>query len=170
MNRLISRFLADRRRFFASRSWWSFLFCLTLENHIIFLTIAAVWLCLGSSANTPPTVLTHAPSIWDYATRIVLIPVGETLVYQLIPIELTRWLKWPTTCQLLAPLLLFATAHFVFGGFSHGILSGILGGYYLAFTYLLYRERSVTWAVSMTLAFHSLHNALTTAEHTLRHG
>jgi hypothetical protein len=48
--------------------------------------------------------------------------------------------------------------------------SKTIGDNYLAFTYVIYRERSLVWALGMTLAFHSLYNGLTAVERFVKYG
>jgi hypothetical protein len=166
---VIIRFFSDRRRFFATRSWWSFLLCLSLEKHVVFLTAASIWMCFAFIGESRVRMI-YMPSLGLLAKNILFIPLMETLVFQCLIIETARRLNWTPAWRLVASILLFTSSHFVGGGISHGLLSGALGGYYLAFTYLTYRDRSLIWAFAMTLTFHSLHNLLTAVERAVRYG
>jgi membrane protease YdiL (CAAX protease family) len=112
----------------------------------------------------------YAPTLAQLANKILLAPLFETLVFQFLIIEAARRLKWPSSWQLWVSVGIFTAAHAIGGGVAHGLLSGAIGGYYLAFTYVIYRERSPAWAFGMTLAFHSLHNGLTAGERFVKYG
>ena len=167
---MIGRFFADRRRFFASRSWWGFLACLTLENYVVYLVSAVVWLCCIGSPNESRVGMVYSPTLAQLANKILWAPFLETVAFQFLIIEATRRLKWPTAWHLAISLAVFGVSHAIGGGLAHGMLSGAIGGYYLAFTYLMFRERSLIWAFGMTLAFHSLHNGLTALERFAKYG
>jgi hypothetical protein len=166
---MIGRFCTDRRRFFASRSWWGFIACLTLENYVVFYIGAALWLCFIGSPGESRAGMVYAPTLAQLANQILWAPFLETTGFQFLIIEALRRLKWPTTWQLWTSVGIFTAAHCIGGGAAHGLLSGAIGGYYLAFTYVTYRERSLLWAFAMTLAFHSLHNGLTAVERVIKY-
>ena len=114
--------------------------------------------------------MVYAPTLAQLANKILWSPLIETVVFQFFIIDAGRRLKWSTVWQLFASSSVFTTAHAIGGGAAHGLLSGAIGGYYLAFTYVIFRERSLAWAFGMTLAFHSLHNGLTAVERFVKYG
>ncbi|AHF94928.1 hypothetical protein OPIT5_29975 [Opitutaceae bacterium TAV5] len=85
-------------------------------------------------------------------------PVTETFEYQLLLIELGRLLKLPVGAQHILSMAVFAIMHYAGGGLAHGLCAGLVGGFYLAWTYLYFRQRSFWLALGMTIALHSLHN------------
>lgn len=167
---MIARFLTDRRRFFAAKLWWGFLACLSLEKYVVSLIAGYTWVCFFGSPNPSRVGMVYAPTLAQLADKILWAPFYETILFQFLIIEAARRLKWPDTWQLAASITVFAVAHFIGGGIAHGLLSGVLGGYYLAFTYLAFRERSLFWAMGMTWAFHALNNGSTAMEWFLRYG
>lgn len=59
--------------------------------------------------------------------------------------------------QLLAAWLPFAALHFT-NSIGSGIAAGIFMGFYLAFTYVHWRQSSLGMAYWMTVTTHALHN------------
>ena len=60
---------------------------------------------------------------------------------------------------IVAAMVPFALAHFLIG-LATGVAAGIVGGFYLAFTYVNWRSESLSAALGMTIALHALGNAL----------
>lgn len=127
-----------------------------------------MWLCFGSP-NESRVGMVYAPTLLQLAEKILLWPLVETIVFQFLIIEVARRLRWTAGWQLVASVAIFTTAHLIGGGAAHGLLSGLIGGYYLASTYVIYRERSLLWAFGITLAFHMLHNGMTAVERLVRY-
>jgi hypothetical protein len=84
-------------------------------------------------------------------------PLVETIFLQLIPIEIARRFSsrfWP---QVLPSWILFAALHFT-NSIQSGFAAGIIGGWYFALTYYLFRFKS-TWHASMaTFILHASSN------------
>ena len=87
----------------------------------------------------------------------------ETLVCQMLPIELARSAQAPKTWQLLSSVALFAGFHFYYVGIPTGITAGLICGFYFAFAYIRNRELSVVRAFLTTAAIHSGINLITFA-------
>jgi len=94
-------------------------------------------------------------------------PIIETLLCQLIPIEIARLAKASKTWQLLPSVTLFAAAHFYVSTIT-SITAGLICGFYFAFAYIRNREISIVRAFLTTAAIHSGINLITFAAFLLR--
>lgn len=73
--------------------------------------------------------------IFTFQLKIdVFMPVLETFLFQIILIGLLRRLGIKTIYTFFVSMLVFAVLHFYFNGWISGILAGIIGGYYYAFS------------------------------------
>ena len=90
---------------------------------------------------------------------IFLAPIYETFFLQQIPILLVRKFKLNLIFQFLISVFIFAICHSEHG-FIHAITSGIMGGGYLAFSYLVFLRHSVLKAFFVTATIHMLVNAI----------
>ena len=64
-----------------------------------------------------------------------------------------------TVVQVIISTSLFFAAHLTLG-LSSGIAAGLIGGFYLAFTYVRWRRRSWWTAIWVTSLSHAIGNAL----------
>jgi len=87
-------------------------------------------------------------------------PLVETLIFQMLPIELARFAKASKLWQLLISVALFGGTHF-YVSIPTGITAGLICGFYFAFAYIKNREPSVVRAVLTTAAIHSGINLIT---------
>lgn len=90
---------------------------------------------------------------------VFVIPWLETLVYQSMPIGICRRLGLGASMQVILSTSLFFTAHLSLG-LSSGIAAGLVGGFYLAFTYIRWRRRSWWTAFWVTSLSHAIGNGL----------
>ena len=72
---------------------------------------------------------------------VVLAPIFETLLFQALPIFIARKFKAPFALQVVSSMVVFAGMHFL-DGIAVGICAGITGGFYFAFTFAHWREKS----------------------------
>ena len=86
-------------------------------------------------------------------------PIFETLIFQAFPVMIVRMAGGGFRMCIVAGLVPFALAHFP-SGIGTGVAVGIVGGFYLAFTYVNWRSESLSAALGMTIALHALGNAL----------
>lgn len=100
---------------------------------------------------------------WPIPAMLVVIagiaPIFETLLFQALPIAIARWLKAGFKVQILASLIPFTLVHLP-DGVSVGICAGLIGGFYLAFTYAHWVEKSVWTALWTTAVGHFIRNGL----------
>lgn len=89
---------------------------------------------------------------------VVLAPVYETLLLQALPIFIARKFKAPFAYQIVASMAVFATLH-IFEGILTAIAAGMVGGFYFAFTYAHWCQKSHWTAFWVTAVSHALSNA-----------
>lgn len=90
---------------------------------------------------------------------VFVIPWLETLVYQSLPVGLCRLLGLGTATQMIAATVAFFAAHLSLG-LVPGIAAGLVGGFYLAFTYIRWRRRSWWTAFWVTSLSHAIGNGI----------
>ena len=90
----------------------------------------------------------------------IVAPLVETLVFQALPIAAARELGARFEWQVIASAAAFFAAH-LFGGVGTGVCAGLVGGFYLAFTYAHWRERNRWTAFWVTALTHALSNGAT---------
>ncbi len=88
---------------------------------------------------------------------IVVAPIIETGLFQTIPISVSRRFKLHFNIQVLSGILLFALVHIAQGALI-GFVSGVIGGFYLSFSYSVWIERKSRIAFLMTAGIHSIYN------------
>jgi hypothetical protein len=81
----------------------------------------------------------------------------ETILLQVLPVIVARHFGAAGWVQILAATVLFAASKFPFG-IETGILTGLIGGFYLAFTYVHWERESFNSALLMTIGAHAAHN------------
>jgi hypothetical protein len=89
----------------------------------------------------------------------LLVPLLETLLFQSLPVWVARRTTANTTIQVLAAWIPFAAAHFL-NGIGPGLCAGIIGGFYLAFAYVVWTRRAHGQAIMVTTAIHGITNAV----------
>lgn len=100
------------------------------------------------------TNLTYAEA---FLLLVVVAPLSETLVFQMLPIALARWWRITFSWQIVVSTLLFAAAHFP-AGIGSGVCAGVFGGFYFAFGYAHWAARSHWTAYWTTTLQHLLRN------------
>ncbi len=91
---------------------------------------------------------------------VIRAPIIETLLFQVILIEVGRRLGAGFRLQIAISTVPFAAAHFLPWGPVSGFSAGLVGGFYLAFTCASWRPRSAWTAFWTTAVSHAFHNAL----------
>lgn len=139
----------DRKRF-------DFLWRVTLESFLLSCVVSAL-------ATIPDFEEGESPedSFWLLAVAAVIgAPVLETIVFQMIPTEIMRRLKTTLWHQIAVCTALFCIMHAV-ESIVVGLAAGLVGGFYLAFTYVHWRDRNWWTATWMTMVSHAASNAVT---------
>lgn len=92
-----------------------------------------------------------------WVIAIFFAPVFETFFLQLIPILALKRMGIDLRFQFVVSCLLFILVHFSYG-LAHGISGGVVGGAYLAFSFLVYANNSTLKAFFVTTSIHTIAN------------
>jgi hypothetical protein len=151
MNRLIRHFQRYRQR-----KPWAFCWRISIEGLLVSLLCALVLFVLF------PEMEREIPD-WDMGTTflviVVIAPIGETLLFQALPIYVARKFNAPFNRQIIISMAIFAGLHFL-EGIPTGIAAGLVGGFYFAFTYTHWREKSMWTAFWVTAVSHAFNNSV----------
>jgi hypothetical protein len=90
---------------------------------------------------------------------VVLAPPLETLLFQALPVFVARKCRARLRVQIIASWVPFALAHGL-EDLATGLAAGMVGGFYLAFTYAHWRQQSRWTAFWTTWAVHTLNNVI----------
>jgi hypothetical protein len=155
-NRLLAavagHFAAHRKR-----DRWSFFWRITGEGllaSIILIGAASIFIRLDQR-----TDLKRMSALQLIVVVCVVAPIVETLLLQTLPVAIMRACRQRFWIQVIAATGPFAALHFPVS-FSTGIGAGLAGGFYFAFTYVHWREKSLAHAIWMTAATHAARNIL----------
>jgi hypothetical protein len=88
---------------------------------------------------------------------VLAMPMLETFLCQVLPYELTHRLTQRQWVGFLAMWFCFAAAHFT-NSIASGVLAGIVGGFYLAIVYTVFRRVSLLRAITATFFQHAAQN------------
>lgn len=94
-----------------------------------------------------------------FLLAVVVGPLFETLLGQVLPIETARQLGANALGCVALSAGAFGTGHYLNGGLAHGVTAAVSGGFF-AWAYVLMRKRR--WSTAFTSAFtaHATHNVL----------
>ena len=150
MGRLIRHFQRYRQR-----SPWAFCWRIAIEG------LAVSFLCALVLVFLFPELDREFPE-WNAATIflviVVLAPGFETFLLQALPIFIARKLKAPFIWQIIASMALFAGLHLAEGIITF-FAAGLIGGFYFAFSYAHWRDKSRWTAFWVTAVAHAFNNA-----------
>jgi O-antigen/teichoic acid export membrane protein len=151
MNLLIRHFQRYRQR-----KPWAFCWRISIEGLLV------SFLCALVLALLFPELDREFPD-WDMGTIFLVVvligPVVETLLFQALPIFVARKFNAPFVWQIIISMVIFASLHFL-EGIPTGIAAGLVGGFYFAFTYAHWREKSRWTAFWVTAISHAFNNAV----------
>lgn len=131
-------------------------FCLRIGIESTLVGVAAAFLLdlLGTSRREMDI------QFWTLLLAAVLIaPPVETLIFQAFPVWIARLFRARFSMQMLASVVPFALIHGL-EGIQAFTAAGLIGGFYLAFTYVHWRERSRWKAFWITTIAHALGNGI----------
>ncbi|MBI4585117.1 MAG: CPBP family intramembrane metalloprotease [Planctomycetes bacterium] len=135
---------------------WPFCWRISLEG----LTASALAAILLSTwLPGPDRDLEESPGLF-FLAAVLIAPAVETLIFQGLVIFLLRLCRAPMALQIAISVALFAAAHFWSNGPANGISAGLIGGFYFAFTYAHWAERSHWTAIWITAFSHALLNGI----------
>lgn len=98
-----------------------------------------------------------APAIFVLA--VLVVPLWETLIAQLLPLELARGAGIRDVGSVIIGGIIFGVGHYLNGGLLHGI-GALFGGALFALSYITLRPWGYLPAFSASWIAHALHNAL----------
>ena len=139
---------------YRERAPWDFCWRIAIEGTIVGLAAACLMTLLGIPGRE-----------MDLSFEVLLIlgvvvaPVLETLLFQALPVWIARLCKIGSSGQVIVSVVPFTIGHAI-EGIQTGIAAGLLGGFYFAFTYVHWRERSRWQAFWVTAVSHAIHNAI----------
>ena len=152
---MILNLLRKHFRKHARRRPWDFCWKIGIEKTVVSFAIA--FLLLIVLDDSKPYII-HFPIWREFATLVIIAPVIETLLLQAFPIYLARSVKSSFNVQIISSVLIFTVLHSLIS-IGRGLCAGLIGGYYLAFSYALWRRRSRWSAFWITTVCHSITNA-----------
>ena len=107
-------------------------------------------------ANAAAEILTRSEP-WLFLSAVLVIPAIETVVAQLVLIELMRWVRTPAILCVLTSAAAFGLGHYVNGGLGHGAVS-FVGGLVFSYAYIAQRANSFGKAFACAWCAHACHN------------
>ena len=90
---------------------------------------------------------------------VLIAPVVETILAQALPIFVVRKFGGSFRVQIIISTVIFAVCHFSESA-AVGISAGVIGGFYFAFTYAHWREKSRWASFWVTATSHAIHNGI----------
>jgi hypothetical protein len=132
-------------------------FCwqITVENLVVSLTTTG--LVLFFFQPNLRTNLENLSVIQFFWLVIIIGPLFETIVLQMMPVLIAKHIGFNYFGQIVFSMVPFAALHFS-RSFGTGIGAGIIGGFYSAFTYVHWHQKSLWTAFWVTALSHALFN------------
>lgn len=150
-----------RRHFekYRSREPWPFCWRVALEATLLSFVVGSV---LGLLFGATDRGFMNLPVFPVLVLVLAVAPVAETLLLQALPISASRLLGLGLRSQLTVSTVLFTLAHCL-EGVAVGVAAGLIGGFYLAFTYAHWAARSHFTAYWVTMVSHFIRNSIACA-------
>jgi hypothetical protein len=155
-NRIIraiaGHFAAHRRR-----SKWQFFWRISIEGLLVPI---ALMLAISAAVDIPErTDLNGIEPVKLFLLVVFVAPFIETLISQAFPVMIARRLRFGFWAQVFFSIPFFALPHWG-SGVATVIGAGVISGFYIAFTYVHWREQSFRTALWMTSGVHAFHNLM----------
>ena len=148
------KWISEHFRRYRHRKPWDFCWRIAIEGTIVALAIAFIL----SICDLPDREIPF--DFWTFLILgVVVAPILETLVFQAFPVWIARLCKARFSVQVVISVVPFFLAHAV-EGIQTGIAAGLISGFYLAFTYVHWREKRRWTAFWVTAISHAIHNAI----------
>ena len=141
---------------YRQRTAWAFCWRISIESTVVSLVAVLV---LSLFIPVQRRMLLDWPLYQVVLFTVCFAPILETCLFQVIPIGLARLVKAGFLWQVFVSLLVFSVPHFT-EGIAVGVGAGVIGGFYFAFTYAHWRERSRWTAIWTTALCHAIHNGI----------
>ena len=136
-------------------SLWPFCWHIALEASIVNIVVIYVLFALFPLVPRKDLLGFNLSSLIIGA--LVVAPILETLLLQVLPISIAKTLHAPFSWQILVSVIPFAIMHF-FSGIATGIGSGLIDGFYLAFVYIHWSKVSIWTGFWTTALTHMIRN------------
>jgi hypothetical protein len=147
---IVEHFAAHRRR-----SKWSFFWRISIESLVIPMVVL---LAVSALVDVPARTDLDGFSAPKLLVLVVIVaPFIETLLSQAFPVMIARRLGFGFWTQVLFSIPFFAVPHLP-SGIATVIGAGVISGFYIAFTYVHWRQQSLRTALWMTSGVHAFHN------------
>ena len=140
---------------YRQRKPWDFCWRISIEGLLVALVFAIPLMFLGLSLRE---IKVSFPILLFSA--VVVAPVLETFIFQAFPVWIARLCKARFSVQVAASVIPFFLAHATIAGVGSGIAAGLISGFYLAFTYVHWREQKRWTAFWTTAVSHAIHNGI----------
>jgi uncharacterized membrane protein YeaQ/YmgE (transglycosylase-associated protein family) len=151
MNWLIKHF--ER---YKQKSPWDFCWKIAVEGIVLSLVAAAI---LAFILGEPQPQFLERP-MWEiFLVAVLIAPPVETLLLQALPVFVARKLKASFRVQVIVSTVIFMACH-IPEGFITTISAGLVGGFYFAFTYVHWRQKSRWTGFWVTSLSHTIHNGI----------
>jgi hypothetical protein len=141
-----------------NRTPWDFCWRTGIEGVLVSFLVVVI---LSFFIDVPEREFVHWPIHVVILVVLILAPVLETVFLQAIPVTVAKFFKAGMKIQILVSLLIFSLLHFS-EGLAVGVGAGLIGGFYLAFTYAHWAQKSVWKALWVTAVAHVIRNTLPT--------
>lgn len=139
---------------YRQRHPWSFCWRIAIEGTSVALVVSSVILVVGFAPRKIEI------SFWPLMfLGVIIAPIFETLIFQAFPVWIARLCKANFSAQLLASTIPFMMVHAI-EGVQTAIAAGLVSGFYLAFTYVHWREHKRWTAFWTTAVSHAIHNGI----------
>ena len=148
------KWIKEHFRRYRERSPWDFCWRIAIEGTIVVLVVSHIIEIFG----LPEREIDM--DFWPFLfLGVVVAPIFETLVFQAFPVWIARLCKARFSIQVLSSVVPFTILHAI-EGIQTGIAAGLISGFYLAFTYVHWREDRRWTAFWVTAVSHVIHNAI----------
>lgn len=141
---------------YKQRNAWSFCWRIAIEGTILSLLFAGVLslIIMEPERGFPDW------GIGTFVLVVVLIaPPAETVFLQALPIYVARRFKASFRLQIIVSTVVFAACH-IPESIVTAVAAGVVGGFYFAFTYAHWRQKSRWTAFWVTAVSHCIHNGI----------
>lgn len=131
---------------YQERSPWDFCWRISVECFVVSLTVGFLLDAMGLASSAPNYEFKNYLVLWMV---FVVGAILETVIFQVLPVWISRKFKASFSIQVLSSVIFFAAANALLG-VHHFLSIGIFGGFYLAFTYVHWRTKGFRIAFWIT--------------------
>lgn len=137
------------------RKPWDFCWRITIEETLVKFLMILFIIPFYKPGSHPARI----DLLDNFFYAVIIAPCIETILFQSLIIAVAQRFKKVFTSQILFSTAAFTAAHLI-GGMESAITAGLIGGFYLSFTYAHWSKQSHFLAFQITAGTHALGNAL----------